>query len=214
MIGRTDVEREDGAIRSRHRIAGTLDDFQPVEEKGVPGGYASLDGGGDVPLDQLPTHASTHNHGGSDVLAEDAAAGTPSLRSLGTTSTKAAAGDDARFTDARTPTAHNTSHRAGGSDPFFISGSTVCNDAAWTTIIATGHARGGYIVFLYLNNVGDVADYGAYGVFVADGSASRMLHNVNGVLMNIQVDGSGNIQAQQSSGGSASVQWDYYRIRG
>jgi hypothetical protein len=36
--------------------------------------------------------------------------------SIGTGSTQVAAGNDSRFTDARTPTAHKTSHATGGSD--------------------------------------------------------------------------------------------------
>jgi hypothetical protein len=43
---------------------------------------------------RTPTaHASTHNHGGGDVLAEDAVATTASLRSLGTGAAQAAAGN-------------------------------------------------------------------------------------------------------------------------
>lgn len=44
---------------------------------------------------------------------EDHTHGTPSLGTLGTT---ACAGNDARLSDARTPTAHATSHKSGGSD--------------------------------------------------------------------------------------------------
>lgn len=50
-------------------------------------------------------------------LASDAAAGTASRRSLGTGATQATAGNDTRLSDARTPTAHATSHNVGGSDP-------------------------------------------------------------------------------------------------
>lgn len=50
-------------------------------------------------------------------VASAAAAATPSLRALGTTSTEACAGNDARLSDARTPTAHAASHADGGSDP-------------------------------------------------------------------------------------------------
>ncbi len=87
---------------------------------------------GDTPLSQLdlrfatiaqgtdartPTaHASTHNAGGSDALAIDAAAGTGSLRTLSTTSTSACAGNDSRLSDSRTPLVHATSHKSGGSD--------------------------------------------------------------------------------------------------
>lgn len=49
-------------------------------------------------------------------LASDAAAGTPSRRTLGTGATQACAGNDSRLTNSRTPTAHKTSHATGGSD--------------------------------------------------------------------------------------------------
>src|SRR4029079_507598 len=43
-------------------------------------------------------------------------AGTPSMRTLGTGATQAAAGNDSRLSDARTPTAHQTTHQSGNSD--------------------------------------------------------------------------------------------------
>lgn len=70
---------------------------------------------------RTPTaHASTHNAGGSDALAIDAAAGTGSLRTLGTSATAACAGNDSRLSNARTPTAHATSHQPGGSDAMAV----------------------------------------------------------------------------------------------
>jgi hypothetical protein len=51
---------------------------------------------------------------------KDGAAATPSMRTLGTSATQAAAGNDARFTDARTPLPHHATHDAGGSDPMVI----------------------------------------------------------------------------------------------
>jgi len=66
------------------------------------------------------THASSHNAGGGDALAIDAAAGTGSLRTLGTSSTSACAGNDSRLSDARTPTAHASSHSDGGSDEISV----------------------------------------------------------------------------------------------
>ena len=69
-----------------------------------------------------PNHASRHDAGGADAMAIDAAAGTGSLRTLGTSSTAACAGDDSRLSDARTPTAHNTSHQNGGADQLSIAG--------------------------------------------------------------------------------------------
>jgi hypothetical protein len=61
-------------------------------------------------------HATTHQPGGTDALAVDAAASTGSLRTLGTSGTSAAAGNDGRLSDARTPTTHASSHVGGGSD--------------------------------------------------------------------------------------------------
>lgn len=61
-------------------------------------------------------HASTHNAGGTDALAIDAAAATGSFRTLGTSSTSACAGNDARLSNARTPTSHASTHLPGGSD--------------------------------------------------------------------------------------------------
>jgi hypothetical protein len=64
----------------------------------------------------IAAHATTHQPGGSDAMAVDAAAGTGSLRTLGTAVTSACAGNDSRLSDARTPTAHATSHKSGGAD--------------------------------------------------------------------------------------------------
>jgi hypothetical protein len=68
-------------------------------------------------------HKTSHEPGGADALAVDAAAATGSLRTLGTTSTSACAGNDSRLSDARTPVAHNQ---------------------AWTTITATPTTISGY----------------------------------------------------------------------
>jgi hypothetical protein len=65
-------------------------------------------------------HAPTHNAGGGDVLAIDAAAGTGSLRTIGVGALQACAGDDGRLTNSRTPTAHAASHAAGLGDPITV----------------------------------------------------------------------------------------------
>jgi hypothetical protein len=49
-------------------------------------------------------------------LASDAAAGVASRRTLGTGATQAAAGNDSRLSNARTPTTHNSTHATGGTD--------------------------------------------------------------------------------------------------
>lgn len=64
----------------------------------------------------LPNHASRHNAGGADAMAIDASAATGSLRTLGTSSTQACAGNDSRLTNARTPSTHASTHTHGGSD--------------------------------------------------------------------------------------------------
>jgi hypothetical protein len=64
--------------------------YQLESEKAAANGYASLDAGTKVPIAQIPT---------------------------GTTGTTVPFGNDARFTDARTPTAHASTHSSGGTDP-------------------------------------------------------------------------------------------------
>lgn len=66
-------------------------------QRNIPGGYAGLNSLGKLVEAYLGAHASTHNAGGSDALAIDAAAGTGSLRTLGTAGTAACAGNDARL---------------------------------------------------------------------------------------------------------------------
>lgn len=96
------------------------------------------------------THATSHKNGGGDEIAtgtpaanaipkadsggkvdswvtSGAAAGTASLRTLGTGSTDACAGNDSRLSDSRTPTSHSTSHKNGGSDE--VATATAANNA-------------------------------------------------------------------------------------
>jgi len=117
-------------------------------------------GGGGAPA----AHATTHEPGGSDTMAVDAAGATGSLRTLGTSSTSACAGNDSRLSDARTPTAHASTHNAGGGDAMAIdavagtgslrtlgtSSTAACagndsrlSDARTPTVHATSHKDGG-----------------------------------------------------------------------
>ena len=89
-------------------------------------------------------------------------AGTSNL-TIGTTSTTAAAGNDSRLTNARTPTAHAASHASGGSDQLSIAASQITGTlpvarlgtgtaeagtyvdggtGAWTTLPAVGTGSG------------------------------------------------------------------------
>lgn len=67
----------------------SLNAKQATSEKAAASGYASLDSGTKVPIAQVPT---------------------------GQTSSTVPFGNDARFTDSRTPLAHAASHKTGGSD--------------------------------------------------------------------------------------------------
>lgn len=67
--------------------------YQLSSEKAQASGYASLDSGVKVPIAQLPT---------------------------GTSSTTVTIGNDSRLSDARTPTAHASSHNYSGSDPLTL----------------------------------------------------------------------------------------------
>lgn len=73
-------------------------------------------------------HAASHQHGGSDAVATATAAanvipkaggaGTLAIGfiPLGSSASTVCVGNDARLSDARTPTAHAASHQNGGSD--------------------------------------------------------------------------------------------------
>lgn len=109
--------------------------YQQESEKGAASGYASLDAGSKLPLAQLPAHKVNHEPGGSDAMAVDAAAVTGSLRTIGVGALQAAAGNDARLSDVRTPTAHKVTHQAGGTDEINVAGLTGLLTTAQTPIV-------------------------------------------------------------------------------
>lgn len=75
-------------------------------------------------------------------LASDAAAGTPSRRTLGTGTTQAAAGNDSRLSDSRSPTSHATSHQPGGSDAMAVDASAATGSLRTLGTSATSAAAG------------------------------------------------------------------------
>lgn len=75
---------------------------------------------------RTPTaHHATHEPGGTDAMAVDAAAVTGSLRTIGTGALQATAGNDSRLSDARTPTAHHATHEPGGTDAMAVDAAAV-----------------------------------------------------------------------------------------
>lgn len=73
-------------------------------------------GGGGAPA----AHHATHEPGGSDPMAVDAATGTGSLRTLGSGAQQAAPGDDSRLSDNRFPLGHHSTHEPGGTDAMAV----------------------------------------------------------------------------------------------
>jgi hypothetical protein len=60
---------------------------------------------------------------------------------VGTTSTTVAVGDDARLSDARTPTAHKVSHQPGGSDELALSAAQLTSGTVATARLGSGTAN-------------------------------------------------------------------------
>lgn len=108
------------------------------------GGGATGPAGGDLsgsyPNPQIAAGVITD----ADVAAanKDGLAGTASLRTLGTGAQQAAAGNDARFTDARAPTAHHLTHEPGGSDPLAVNAAAATGSLRTLGTSATSAAAG------------------------------------------------------------------------
>lgn len=71
------------------------------------------------------THAASHQNGGTDEISVAGLSGVladPQPPIIGSSGTQAVAGDDARLTDARTPTAHASSHQNGNADEINVAG--------------------------------------------------------------------------------------------
>ncbi len=91
--------------------------------------------------------STTHSHAAGDISSGTLAIG---RIPTGTSGTTVALGNDSRFSDARTPTAHAASHAAAGTDPLTISQSQVTNlttalaAKADTSSLATVATSGSY----------------------------------------------------------------------
>lgn len=99
-------------------------------------GVVTLDAAdiGAVPTARTLT-AGTGLTGGGDLTADRTFNVT-----YGTTAGTAAEGDDSRFTDARTPTAHAATHTDGGSDEIAIAGAQITTGTVGTARLGSGTA--------------------------------------------------------------------------
>lgn len=141
----------------------TVSDISGAEataNKNASGGYAGLDGSGKVSGSQI---------------------------TYGSSSGTAAEGNDSRLSNARTPTAHASTHAAAGSDPVTLSESQVTN---LTSDLAGKQASGNYITAL----TGDV-------VATGPGSAAATIQADSVAL---GPDTTGNYAGSSSEGGSAT----------
>lgn len=114
MVGLTNVDDTSDANKPVSTATQTaLNAKEATANKGAASGYAGLDGSTKVPIAQLPT---------------------------GTTATTVTIGNDARLSDARTPLAHATSHKSGGTDAIKLDELAAPTDV--TTLDATTSAHG------------------------------------------------------------------------
>ncbi|MFE9844686.1 hypothetical protein [Streptomyces goshikiensis] len=104
------------------KTAGAWGSGQPISGGGGGGAVSSVNNlTGDVVLTPALLGALAKTSNLSDLTSTSTARtnlglGTAAVANIGTGAGTAAAGNDTRFTDARTPTAHKASHATGGSD--------------------------------------------------------------------------------------------------
>ncbi len=95
--------------------------------KGAASGYASLDSGTLVPVAQLPAATTTTK-------------GVVELATSGENASNVVVqGDDSRLSNARTPTAHNTTHMSAGGDPLRIDELKIGTDVTTLNATTTEH---------------------------------------------------------------------------
>ncbi|MFJ9420670.1 hypothetical protein [Streptomyces sp. NPDC101249] len=126
--------------------------------------------------------------------------GSAAVRGVGSAAGTVAAGDDARLTDARTPTAHATSHGSGGSDPVSVAQSQVTGLAS--ALAALLALSGGTLSGTLTVNVGTAAG-AAVGGGVSGDTFDRWRMLANGTL---EV-GPGNAARDTNFRRSAADQW-------
>jgi hypothetical protein len=116
----------------------------------VPNKNITLDDAGDSRSPTSHTHGNLTNAGAIGTTANlplrTGTSGVIEAGSFGTSAGSFCAGDDARLSDARTPTAHAASHAAGGSDPVFDQDLNTDSDPQFNSVTATDAYLGGFEV--------------------------------------------------------------------
>ncbi|MFC5144278.1 hypothetical protein [Streptomyces aureoversilis] len=143
--------------------------------------------------------------------------GTAAVLNVGTATGTVAAGDDARFTDARTPTAHAATHAAAGSDPVTLTQAQVTglvSALAALLPLAGGTITGNLTVNGYTTLAGGQfnSDFAAFGDLrlIGTGKAYRMRRGGGG--LDFEGAGADLIVSVWSAGDFTGTQRSYLRL--
>ena len=112
-----------GGVTDHGALTGLTDDDHPQ--------YALADG-------SRGSFATTAQGSLADTATQPADLGTAAPLDVGTTAGTVAAGDDSRFSDDRTPTAHAASHTDGGTDEIALDASQITTGLVGVARLGTG----------------------------------------------------------------------------
>jgi hypothetical protein len=96
---------------------------------------------------------------------------------------------------------------AGGSGGG-LTGNTVSNVPI---TLFTLPGNGMYLVYISLDGLNVIADYGAYAVILKEGTSQKIIHQVDASTAWITLSGA-NVQGTQNSGGTFPIRYAYVRI--
>jgi hypothetical protein len=142
--------------------------YQLRTEKDAANGYAGLSAASKIASSAMPTHASTHQTSGSDTVDHNSLVNYSANRHIdhtavsistsgglqgggdisatrtispvyGTGTGTVCQGNDSRLSDARTPTAHATSHKSAGGDSIKLDELAACTDVTTLNVSTAAH---------------------------------------------------------------------------